>query len=87
MKYSCKVRLLANGKQSYQTVTVEAPTPEKASGMAVAETRARHPHAGVSCHKIVPAPRESAGEAVLDAPPVAMKRPPGRPRKVLEAAA
>ena len=85
MRYACKVRLLANGKESFQTVTVDAATPEKASGAAVAETRARHPHAGVSCHKIVPAPRDDPAEPVtVDAPP---RRPPGRPRKVLEVAA
>ena len=85
MRYACKVRLLANGKETFQFVTVDAPTAEKASGAAVAETRARHPHAGVSCHKIVPAPRDDPAEPVtVDAPP---RRPPGRPRKVLEAAA
>ena len=85
MRYACKVRLLANGKESFQTVTAEADTSEKASKAAVAETRARHPHAGVSCHKIAPAPRDEPPDPVtVDAPP---KRPPGRPRKVLEAAA
>ena len=85
MKFTCKIRLLSNGKQSFQFVPVEAPTPEKASGAAVAETRARHPHAGVSCHGIRPAPRDEPSDPVtVDAPP---RRPPGRPRKVLEAAA
>ena len=87
MKYDCKIRFRAAGRENYENIVIEADSPEKAAAQAVAQGKAKMPFALVSCHKVTSAPREVFAD-IAYSPPVQLtesKRGPGRPRKPPEA--